>query len=66
MPGGAEKGGKGKKAAILPPKPAIFTEEAWLLAHNVTRLLELLSAADKGSSAKEKPPASKQTVRSAH
>lgn len=62
-----KEGKKGKKggaaSAALPAKPALFTDEQWALAHSVGGLLELLSAADKGSSAtKEKPLATKQTV----
>jgi hypothetical protein len=62
MPAAEGGGKKGKKGVTLPPKPALYTDEQWALAHNVTGLLELLSLVEKGSAAKEKPIATKQTV----
>jgi hypothetical protein len=67
MPAAADKAGKKKKGEALPPKPALYTEDEWGLAHSVPRLLELLSVPEKpapgGSSSKEKPLATKQAVR---
>jgi hypothetical protein len=62
MPAAADKGKKGKKGVSLPPKPALYTEDEWVLAHSVPRLLELLSVVEKGIQPKEKPLATKQAV----
>lgn len=56
-----------KKGPTLPPKPALYTDAEWELAHSVPRLLEFLSVVDKGSAGKEhkdKPLATRQAVRS--
>jgi hypothetical protein len=73
MPGQDGKKQKGAGAA-LPPKPALFSDEEWALAHSVPQLLELLASApasaDKASSSstaaatadKDRPVASRAQV----
>lgn len=67
MPAAADKAGAGKKkkCVALPPKPSLYTENEWVLAHSVPRLLELLSVPEKAvpGGSKEKPLATKQAVR---
>lgn len=60
MPAAADP--KKKKAVALPPKPALYTDEEWSLAHSVPRLLELLSGSDKGSTAAAGAVCTKPTV----
>lgn len=66
MPAAADKAGapKNKKGVALPPKPSLYTEDEWALAHSVPRLLELLSVPEKAvpGGSKEKPLATKQAV----
>jgi hypothetical protein len=57
-----------KKKAEAPqlPKPSIYTEEEWVLAHNGKELMDILSASDRGSANSKcnKPLVSKATVSS--
>lgn len=57
----AKGDGKKAKGPTLPPKPALFNDEAWAASHSVTKLLELLGSVEKAGS-KDTSVASKATV----